>query len=202
MQAKVMADSEPPTNGSVMEDSSSPTLEAVETPRQEFSRLMREHYRELVVYARAVVGDHHAGQDLVQEALVSAYRTFDRFDRTQDFGAWMRGVVKHKCLDWFRKQKRTPLPDTEVVDLEIDIAAWQRFRESEGATENRLSLFSALENCIGLLPERLRDAIRTFYFADRSGEDSAQELGISPATLRKRLERGRVRLHDCLGSKL
>ena len=161
---EVMADSESPLDGDdVMADPSPHRLEAVETPREEFSRLMREHYRELLVYARAVVGDHHAGQDLVQEALVSAYRGFDRFDRNQDFGAWMRGIVKHKCLDWFRKRKRTPLPDTEFVDLEIDIAAWQRFRESEGAKENQRSLFSALDHCVSLLPEGLREAVRQFF---------------------------------------
>ena len=200
---EVMADSERPLDGDdVMADSSPHRLEAVETPREEFSRLMREHYRELLVYARAVVGDHHAGQDLVQEALVSAYRGFERFDRSQDFGAWMRGIVKHKCLDWFRKRKRMPLPDTEFVDLEIDIAAWQRFRESEGAKENQRSLFSALENCVSLLPEGLREAVRQFYFAEQSGDESATALGIPPATLRKRLERARGRLQECLASKL
>jgi RNA polymerase sigma-70 factor (ECF subfamily) len=198
---QVMANSDPPPGKKTM--ANSPTgLEAVETPREEFSRLMRENYRELLVYSRAIVSDHHAGQDLAQEAFVSAYRKFATFDRSQDFGAWMRGIVKHKCLDWFRKQKRTPLPDTEMVDIEIDVAAWQQFRESEPAAQNHLSLFSALEDCVSQLPERLRESVRRFYFADRCGEEAATDLGIPSATLRKRLERARTKLHECLTSKL
>lgn len=200
MQA--MADSDTPADPDTMDSLSSPSgLEAVETPRQEFSRLMRDHYRELLVYARAIVGDHHAGQDLVQDALVSAYRSFANFDRGQDFGAWMRGIVKHKCLDWFRKQKRVPLPDTEIVDIEIDVAAWQQFRESESAKENGQSLFTSLADCVDRLPEKLSEAVRSFYFGDRSGEEAATDLGISAATLRKRLQRARSSLHVCLAAK-
>lgn len=157
---------------------------------------MREHHRELLIYARAIVKDHHAAQDIVQDSLVSAYRKFTTFDEELDFGKWMRGIVRHKCLDWFRKCKRLPIPDTEIVDIELDIAAWQAAREG-----GKGALFEALEECISHLPEKLREAVANFYLDEKSGAETAEQLGVSAASVRKRLERARDQLHSCLTTK-
>jgi len=169
---------------------------ASRTPRERFSLLMREHHRGLLVYARAIVKDHHAAQDIVQDAFVAAYRTFPTYEEDRDFGKWMRGIVQHKCLDWFRKQKRLPLPDTDLVDLELDIFAWQEARES-----GKASLFEALEDCLSLLPEKLRETVEAFYLHENSGEETAAKLNIPAATVRKRLERAREKLYECLTAK-
>ena len=166
-------------------------------PRERFSRLMREHHRELLVYARAIVKDHHTAQDIVQDSLVSAYRNFPGFDESRDFGSWVRGIVRHKCLDWFRKQKRTPLPDTEIVELELDFAARDAAREA-----GKGPLFDALEDCISKLPEKLRETVDSFYLSENSGAETAEKLHISAATVRKRLERARDQLYSCLSDSV
>lgn len=186
-------------------DSSAPDTSVAEpakleaTPlstRQRFSRLLRETHRELIIYAASLTGDHHAGQDIVQDAFVAAYRKFAEFDPDGDFGAWMRGFVRNKTRDWFRKQQRIPLPNSEIAEIEVDIAAWQSAR-----AQGKGSVFEALETCLEALPERLSEAVRTFYLRDQSGEQAAETLGISPASLRKRLERAREQLHSCISRK-
>ena len=97
----------------------------------------------------------------------------------------------------FEKQKRTPIPDTEIVDIELDIAAWQSAREA-GSGE----LFDELELCLSRLPEKLKDAVTAFYLQEQSGAETAETLEISPSTVRKRLERARDQLHLCLTGKL
>ncbi len=173
-----------------MEDS--PTTKPNPSRRTQFSRLMREHHRELLIFASAATNCRSAAQDIVQEAFVSAWRSFDRFDETRDFGAWMRGIVRNKTKDWFRKQSREPLSELEFADLEIDIAAWQ------SAREDGIEVFEIVESCVGKLPANFKQAIRAFYFADQTGEEAATELEISSSNLRKRLERARALLHDCI----
>jgi len=165
--------------------------------RQSFSLLMRTHHRELIVYAAALTGDHHAGQDLVQDAFVTAYGKFASFDPDRDFGAWMRGIVRNKCGDWFRRQRRAPIPHPDITEIELGLTLWQTAR-----TTGTGSVFDALENCLASLPTRLGDAVRAFYFHDQAGQSAAETLGISPASLRKRLERARRQLHDCISRKL
>jgi RNA polymerase sigma factor (sigma-70 family) len=97
--------------------------------RRRFSSLMREHHRELLIFAGAVTRDRASAQDIVQDAFVSAWRKFGDYDEAGDFGAWMRGIVRNKIKDWFRVRQRQPVgisPEAlEFVELEIDIAAWQ-----------------------------------------------------------------------------
>ncbi len=175
----------------------SPSLRLVkEGSRDDFSRLMREHHRELIVFAGAIVSDCEAGKDIVQDALVSAWRKFDEFDpELGDFGAWMRGIIRFKAKDFFRKMQRTPISELGLVEMEVDLAAWQRARAAG------TGVFEIVENCLGKLPEKMREAVQRFYLEDRSGDDAAGVLDISPANLRKRLERARGLLHECIAGE-
>lgn len=176
-----------------------PTAPSPSSPpdgRKSFSILIRQHHRELLVYARALTADHDAAQDIVQEAFVTAYQKLDTFDVSRDFGAWVRGIVRNHYRVWRRRQKRAPLTEAEVEAVETDIAAWQaaRIRGSQ-------SVFDVLEHCLENLPQTLRAAVDSFYFQDAAGSDAAEALGISDASLRKRLERARGQLHECVSRK-
>ena len=169
---------------------------AIPTRLQSFTDLMRVHHRELLVYARSIVNDHHAAQDIVQDSLVAAFDKFDQFEQSLDFGKWLRGIIRNKCFDWFRKQKRTPLPDTTLVEIELNLKTWQDARDADHP-----ALFEALIDCIAQLPEGFKDAVIEFYLQENSGEETAQKLDISAAAVRKRLERARTQLHACLTGK-
>ncbi len=173
--------------------------EPTEEGRIRFSTLMREHHRELLVFAGAATRNREAAQDIVQEALVIAWRKFDDFDESRDFGAWMRGIVRNKIKDWFRAQLRQPLgpvlDESELNALESGITLWQSSRESGPG------IYEIVEVCIARLPSNFRDAVRQFYFEKESGDEAASALAISPANLRKRLERARALLHECIAGK-
>jgi len=178
---------------------SPPQSDPTEEGRVRFSTLMRAHHRELLVFAGAATRNREAAQDIVQDAFVSAWRKFDEFDESRDFGAWMRGIVRNKTKDWFRAQVRQPsrpgLDESDLGALESEIASWQTSRESGTA------IYEIVEGCIARLPANFRDAVRQFYFEKESGDEAASALAISPANLRKRLERARALLHECIAGK-
>lgn len=161
--------------------------------RQRFSAQMREHHRELLVFAAAASGSRESAKDIVQESFVSAWKSFERFDESRDFGAWMRGIVRNKTKDWFRRQQRDPIFDMELLDREI--GAWQTAKESGN------SIFEIVTACVGKLPSNYQTAVQAFYFEDREGNEASESLNISPANLRKRLQRARALLHDCIASQ-
>ena len=174
----------------------SPEIIKLQTKRQQYSCLMRKHHRELLVFAGAIVRNRDAAKDIVQEAFVSAWRKFERFDEERDFAAWMRGIVRNKCKDWFRKMNRVPLADTDFVELEIDMDTWHNVRDPGS------DLFERVDGCLRKLPGKFREAVQQFYFEDQTGDEAASDLIISPANFRKRLERARGLLHDCLSGKM
>lgn len=176
-----------------------PTNAIPDENRRRFSCLMREHHRELLVFAGAVTRDRAAAQDVVQDAFVSAWRRFADFDETRDFGSWMRGIVRNKIKDWYRSRQRTPLgisPEgLELVELEIEIAAWQN------SQHGGVGIFELVGECVDRLPAHFKAAVKGFYFDGLDSEEAAMALEISSANLRKRLERARALLHECIGGK-
>ena len=76
--------------------------------------------------------------------------------------------------------------------VEADLAAWERLKDRP--------LFEALQDCRERLPEALAAAVQAFYYDGLSGAEAAARLKVNEATLRKRLERARHALHDCMES--
>ena len=167
------------------------------THRQAFAALAREHHRCLLVYARALAGNHATAADLVQDAFVAAWKNLGRFDVTRDFGAWLRGIVRNKWRDHLRRHRREVDVDDATLDAwEIRFAAWDQSRQNDGP-----ELMDSLDDCLKRLPDSMGDAVRRFYYQDETGDALAASLGIDSATLRKRLQRARQTLRECLDRK-
>ena len=162
----------------------------------DFADLVRSHHRDLLVYATAITRNPATARDIVQEAFIVAYEKREVFDVTRDFATWMRGIVRNKWREWLRKNRRYDLGDHELARIDADIAAWQTSRALQ---DN--SLFEALEDCLGRLPETLRSTIAAYYYEGRSGDEVASFLKVAPAAVRKRLQRARTLLKQCLDLK-
>jgi RNA polymerase sigma factor (sigma-70 family) len=112
---------------------------------------------------------------------------------------WWSGIIvtcSFMPSPWLRKNKRYDLNDNELARIDADIALWQTQRVHE---DN--SLFDALECCLDRLPGTLRSVIDSFYYEGRSGEEVADVLQLAPAAVRKRLQRARTLLKQCLDLK-
>ncbi len=163
----------------------------------DFAGLVERHHRNLLVYAVALTRNHATARDIVQESFILAYEKRELFDVTRDFASWMRGIVRNKWREWLRKNRRYDLSDNELALIDADIAAWQTERTIE---DN--SLFDALEQCIERLPETLRKAVNAYYYEGRNGDEVSLALEIAPSAVRKRLQRARTLLKQCLDQKI
>lgn len=160
--------------------------------RRSFSILVREHHQSLLAYARALTKEDHSSRDLVQDAFVVAWRNLETFDVSRDFGSWMRGIVRNKWRELLRKNARQTALDEEKLEfLEADMRAWN-------GTDSSSGLFDRLEDCLKKLPEALADAVKAFYYDGYTGDEAADILQVQGATVRKRLERARAGLRECL----
>lgn len=167
-------------------------------PRTEdFTSLVHTHHRDLLVYAVSLTRDTATARDIVQEAFIVAYEKREVFDVTRDFSTWMRGIVRNKWREWLRKNRRYDLSDNELARIDLDVAAWQAVRRND---EN--SLFDSLEQCLELLPANLRETVNAYYYEGRNGDEVADVLHVAPAAIRKRLQRARSLLKQCLDRKL
>jgi RNA polymerase sigma-70 factor (ECF subfamily) len=165
--------------------------------RQAFAALARDHHRCLLVYARALAGNHATAADLVQDAFVAAWTNLGRFDVTRDFGAWLRGIIRNKWREHLRRHRREiDVDDATLEAWEARFAAWDKPGQNQSP-----ELMDSLDDCLRRLPDAMGAAVRRFYYHDEPGDALAASLGIDSAALRKRLQRARQALRDCLDRK-
>ena len=166
-----------------------------------FEILIREHADLLMVFIHSVVRDQTIADDVFQETLLVAWRRLPDYDRTRPFGPWLRGIAGNVILSAMRQNKRLlPIVDSELLD-HLDSRCEQLARHRRGDTLPEK--LEALRECVRALPEPYRAAIETrLNSVDGTSISIADQLGISLETLKKRLQRARVRLFDCLQRKL
>lgn len=166
-----------------------------------FEILIREHADLLMVFIRSVVRDQTVADDVFQETLLVAWRRLPDYDRSRPFGPWLRGIAGNVILSALRQNRRIlPLCDTELLE-HLDARCELLARNGRGDTLPEK--LEALRECVRLLPDPYRAAIETrLNAADDTSSSVAEQLGINLETLKKRLQRARVRLLECLQRKL
>jgi len=164
--------------------------------RQVYSILVREHADALLVFLRASVPES-AVDDLFQEAVLVAWRRLGDFDRSRPFGPWLRGIARNLVLDWRSRAGRLQLSDPAALDqIERSVRA---FEEQPGDSfDERMR---ALEECIEKLTPDQADVVHLAYRSEQPLARIAQQVNASEETVKKRLQRARAHLADCLSGK-
>ncbi len=158
--------------------------------REAFSAVIREHHSSLCAYARVITGDGNKAREVVQDAFVAAWNNIGKFDVTRDISSWLRGIVRNKWREVCRKNAREiSMSEEQLMMIEHSVVALDA---------DRPEVFDRLAHCRELLPEPLADSITAYYDEEVKTDEAASSLNINPATLRKRLERAREALRDCL----
>ncbi len=158
-----------------------------------FEILVREHHRRILAYALSLTQRSDVAEDLVQDAFVVAFRKLDQFDPNRNFGSWVRGIVRFKYFEWTRKQRLCTMDEQtlEVLDL--------RYREWDESVEEGLGdMLEALRQCLRKLKERARQTIALFYEERLSCLEIAERMNASESAVKKRLERIRNQLQQCI----
>jgi len=173
-----------------------PLMTSADPDRMAFEILVRQHHRRLLGYALALCRAPAEAEDLVQEAFLVAYRDLARFDPSRDFAAWVRGIVRMKWLESRRRRER-PLDDAALAALD---EGHRGFDAAEAATGD--DALATLRGCVAHLDDALRETVELFYLQELPCQAVAERTGVSVEAVKKRLQRARAALGECLGRKL
>jgi RNA polymerase sigma-70 factor (ECF subfamily) len=142
-------------------------------------------------FAQVLARDADEADDLVQEALVAAWRRGP--DREESLRPWLATVVRNLFRMRLRADARRERREQTV---EGPTAAPDPDRELE-----RLAVLKVLLSEIEALPADDQRVLLRRFFAGEQAVDIARELGVPAATIRSRLNRSLRRLRERLDAR-
>ena len=170
-----------------------------------FEALMRRHNRTLFRTARAILRDDAEAEDALQEAYLQAYGAIGNYRAEAKLSTWLARIVANEALMRVRKRTRraaiVPLQPGASED-EIDEIPDDNMDDKPERSAQRSEIRRLLEAQIDLLPDDYRVVFVLRAVEELSVEETAEALGIPPATVRTRLFRARSLLREALASKI
>jgi RNA polymerase sigma-70 factor (ECF subfamily) len=139
-------------------------------------------------YARTLVYDPAAADDLAQATLERALARWRQFDAGRDLAVWLLGIAHNLHVDEHRRQSRWRL----LEDHEAD--AWAREPTPAVDVGLRLDLVAGL----GRLPDDQREALLLVVVEQMSYAEAAQVLTVPAGTVMSRVSRARAQLRRLL----
>ncbi len=134
----------------------------------------------MVALAAAVTGNALSAEDIAQEALVRAYRRWDRISSFDKPGAWLRRVTINLALS-NRRRAATEFKARLRLGAEPSLSA---------APAQHDEVWAAVRG----LPGQQRAAIALHYLEDRPVAEIAEILDCAESTAKVHLHRGRTAL--------
>ena len=161
--------------------------------RREFEERLAECGPLAYRVARGVLRNTADAEDVAQEALLRAYRQFDRLRDRNRFRGWLVRIAFRLAIDRLRSAKRRELRDT----------LWsQPGRQPPAPTAEDLAAsneFEAhLDNALAELPEKLRLVLLLAAMEGHTIDEIASMLGISTGTVKSRIFYARRQLAEKL----
>jgi RNA polymerase sigma factor (sigma-70 family) len=162
-----------------------------------FDLLMRRHNRRLYRVARATLRNDAEAQEALQEAYLSAYRGIADFRGDSTLVTWLSRLVLNECFGRLRKSARRQ----NVMPLLAPAHADEEAATDEEGPEHaraRAEMRALLERRLDDLPHDFRLVFVLRAVEELSVEETAECLGIPPATVRSRHFRARGLLRESL----
>lgn len=157
--------------------------------QEAFEALFLVHIPMLFAYSRAICGDFHAAEDVVQETALVAFQNLAHFFPGVDFDVWLRAIARRRALEARRKLVRVQLGNDELIEQVY----------AEDASDSRRE---ALLHCLHALAGRMGSLVHGFYLAGTPLAKLAQELSMTPNAAKQLLYRARIQLRKCVHRRM
>jgi RNA polymerase sigma-70 factor, ECF subfamily len=168
--------------------------------------IVRLHNQRLYRIARSVLRNDSEAEDAVQQAYIHAFTHLAAFRGDSKLSTWLSRIVLNEALGRVRKRESTV--DIDALDIKRELQAQvirfpaaNAFADPERALAQR-QVQILLERAIDDLPEPFRLVLVARVVEEMSVEETADLLGLRPATVKTRLRRARAAVKQSLEAQL
>ena len=164
-----------------------------------FEALARVEEGSLYGHVARILGPGSDAEDVVQDALLSAWRSIGSFTGTS-FRAWLFRIARNRAIDVIRARRRKgevplePDPEEGGADWAEPVAGGPDLLTIAADHE----AFAAIEQALARVPPEQRDALLLRDVEGFSYEEIALITASAPGTVRSRIHRGRLAVRNAL----
>ncbi len=162
---------------------------------QAFETLVRRYSERAFRAAYRVVRDQQAAEEVLQEALIKAYRALPRFEARSSFYTWLYRITVNLALDRRRRGKRAPSVEwDDTIAHEIDPRSTLPEPANPEVASLRLEVRELVAEGIQTLPDGQREVLLLREVDGLSYEEIADTMQISKGTVMSRLHYARKKM--------
>lgn len=147
--------------------------------------------------ALRLAGQESQADDLTQETMLKAYRSWHQYKKGTNVRAWLLTILRHTFINEYRKSKRTG-PTVDINEIE----GFSVFHEVQ-ETDPEGRFFSKIVDdevirAIDSLPEEFRETLVLSDMEQLTYTEIAEVTGVPIGTVKSRLFRARQALQQVL----
>ena len=151
------------------------------------NQIIIQHIPRLRRYARALVGDRYAADDLVQDTLERAWNKLHLWRPRSDMRAWLFSIMHNVFVNQVRSRRHEV--ETRIEELpQIAVRA----------TQGQNLEVADVDRALRALPAEQREVVLLVSIEDLTYEEVSRDLDIPIGTVMSRLSRGRERLRQMM----
>jgi len=152
--------------------------------REAFSVLLNLHQRPLSAYARRMLPDASAADDIVQETFLRLWSRAKSYDSSAArLTTWLHNIAHNLCVDSFRRDAR--------IRFTGDDSEFDGTGSGPGAEHDAGERSECVRRALQELPERQRSGLLLCHYQGLSNRDAARILDVSVDALESLLARAR-----------
>ena len=170
-----------------------------------FERLVARHQERLYRVAYRMAGNTEEAQDLLQDAIIEAYRAFGHFRKGTYFDKWLYRIMSRTFIDRRRSARRVKILSLDEPLLgfgQEGDGGFEREIVDEGsdpaAAFHRGELDHRIQDGLSKLPPEYRYVMILSDIEEFSYEEIAAMLECPIGTVRSRLHRARAQMRQHL----
>jgi len=147
-----------------------------------------------------LLADAAEAEDVAQDAMLHLLDRLHAWDPARPYRAWRTTVVVNLCRDRLRRLEARQRAHERAARARDD--AGRGILPDPGDEASRAEVMDVLREALGALTPREREAFVLRDLEGGSTEETAEQLGVTPSSVRSLLTLARRRLRTLLGERV
>ncbi len=148
-----------------------------------FTELIKLFQQDLYKIAIAKLSNDSDAADVVQETIISAYKSIHKLRNCSYFKTWLLKILINKCNTIYKKRSK-------IQNISFDADEYDKYTYTEDISESNIEFYSM----INILNNEERLIVILYYLEKYSTKEISKILKINHSTVRSKLLRAKQKI--------